>query len=498
MSTSEFSTGAFEHYLRHSTLQHRPAPGAYTGAAGGAPCGDLVRISLSVDGGRITDASFDAEGCAATRAATAAVAELSAGATILDAAALTPERLVSELGGLSPAFAHAAELAADALHRALSLLVADPRGRLSTGDPADRPRVLVALSGGVDSAVAALLERDDGAEVVAVTLKLWADQRNDGERSCCSPEAVLRARRLAHSLGLPHFTLDLTEEFRAGVVSPFLEGHREGTTPNPCVMCNGSVRIDAMVDLARRLDAEGLATGHYARVVDDGEGPLLGPPADREKDQTYMLSSVRPATLRDLRFPLAELTKPQVRALAERAGLPVAGRPESQDLCFLAGEGKQAFLERHDGLSERPGDVVDSSGHEIGRHPGHHNFTVGQRRGLGVAAREPLYVLRTDASSNRVVAGSRAELRTTRVSIRDAVLHRDADTVDRVRLRYRSKPLACRVSAPEGGAGRGRHARLALELAEHADAAAPGQTATLMAGERIVGHGTITRLPDAA
>ncbi len=491
MISSHPSAEALEHYLGQ-TARRRPAPAAaHTGAAGGAPCGDLVRISLAVDDGQIAEVSFGAEGCAAARAAAGAIAELSEGRTMLGAARLAEGDVAAELGGLSPAASHAAELAVDALHRAMASVIAGGDRLVRRSSAPGKSRVLVALSGGVDSAVAAVLEQDAGAEVVAVTLKLWADQRNDGERSCCSPEAVLRARRLAHSMGIPHLTMDLTAEFRAGVVDPFLDGHREGTTPNPCVLCNGEVRIDAMVELAERLGADGLATGHYARISDDGEGPLLAAPADTSKDQTYMLSGLAPRTLRRLRFPLAGLRKSRVRALAEAADLSVAGRAESQDLCFLSGEGKCGFLERHGGLGERSGEIVNRAGQTLGRHPGHHNFTVGQRRGLGVAAVEPTYVLRTDAERNQVVVGSRAELRTSRVRIRDAVLHRDGARVDRVRLRYRSRPLACRVMGAAGAASRGAHAQLALELAEPAESAAPGQTAALMDGDAIIGHATI-------
>jgi tRNA-specific 2-thiouridylase len=321
---------------------------------------------------------------------------------------------------------------------------------------------------------------------VAVTLKLWADRRTDGERSCCSPQAVLGARALARQLGVPHLTLDLEREFRATVVDEFLAGHAAGRTPNPCVVCNGELRIDAMLGLADRLGASGLATGHYARVVDDGEGPLLAAPADPAKDQTYMLSALRPASLARLRFPLAELTKPRTRELAAQAGLPVATRRESQDLCFLAGEGKGSFLARHAPLGERPGEIVDRAGGVVGRHRGHHQFTVGQRRGLGVATGEPLYVLATDAAANRVVVGRREELATRTVALRDAVLRRDGARVNQVKLRYRSRPISCRVEA-----GAGHHPKLSLRLDQPAYGVAPGQTASLMEGERIVGHATI-------
>ena len=195
-----------------------------------------------------------------------------------------------------------------------------------------------------------------------MTLKLWADRRTDGDRSCCSPEAVVSARELAHSLGLPHFTLDLEHRFRAEVVDRFVSGYAAGRTPNPCVLCNGEVRIEAMADLAGRLGAGRLVTGHYARIVDDGEGPLLAAAADPAKDQSYMLGALPPRVLRRLRFPLAEMEKPAVRALAERHGLAVARRPESQDLCFLAGRGKRAFLREHGGIEDREGAIVDATG----------------------------------------------------------------------------------------------------------------------------------------
>jgi tRNA-specific 2-thiouridylase len=459
------------------------ADDAFSGAAGGSRCGDLARLSLSVEAGRVTAASFDAEGCAATTAACAAAAELAEGETVLDAARIATRDVDAALGGLSPGMRHAAGLASDALHRALSAAAASGA---TLAAPLEG-RLLVAMSGGVDSAAAALLERQRGAEVVAVTLKLWADRETDGERSCCSPEAVVSARDLAHSLGIPHFTLDLEHRFRAEVVDRFVAGYAAGETPNPCVLCNGEVRIEAMIELAARLGAAQLATGHYARVAGDGEGPLLAAAADPAKDQSYMLAALPPRLLPSLRFPLAALRKPAVREIAARHGLRVASRPESQDLCFLAGQGKRAFLRRHGGLEDREGSVVDSDGRALARHRGHHHFTVGQRRGIGVAGPEPLYVLATDAADNTVTVGTADQLRTRRIAVRDAVLHRPGRRVDRVRLRYHARALAC---APPP-AGEGRHERLELELEEPIRGAAPGQLAALMCGERIVGHATI-------
>jgi tRNA-specific 2-thiouridylase len=486
----------FEHYLSDKSRQGPAPDGAFTGAAGGAACGDLSRISFEVEDGRLANVSFDAEGCGATEAATAAVAETIDGAPVLEAALLSIDDAEALLGGLTPAKRHAAQLATDALHRGLSAVAASsmplvPRGETATtpaiggGNPP--PRVAVAMSGGVDSAVAALLERERGAEVVAVTVKLWADPDTDGAKACCSPEAVLGARALAHQLGIPHFTLDLEAEFRQRVVGRFISGYAEGKTPNPCILCNGEVRLAAMIDLAERVGAERLLTGHYARIVEDADGPLLAAGADPAKDQSYMLAALPPQLLGRLGFPLTELTKPEVREIAARNELAVAKKPESQDLCFLAGQGKRGFLRRHGGLEDREGAVVDRAGRTLGRHRGHHNFTVGQRRGTGVSLNEPAYVIATDAVANTVTIGTREEVMTRRVNVRDAVLHRDGARVDAVRLRYRSRPLPATIGAPAAG----RHPALEVELGEEFAGASPGQTAVLLEGETIVGHATI-------
>jgi tRNA-specific 2-thiouridylase len=488
----------FEHYLRDDSRVGPAADGAFTGAAGGAACGDLSRISFLVADGRINAATFDAEGCGATRAATAAVAEMIDGSLVLEAALIDIDTVDEAIGGLTPAKRHAAQLATDALHRALqgvassSLdLTPNSGGKAAApgggGHSAQPKRVAVAMSGGVDSAVAALLAREEGAEVVGITVKLWTDPETDGAKACCSPEAVLGARALAHQLGMPHFTLDLEEDFRRRVVDRFIGGYAGGHTPNPCILCNGEVRLAAMIDLAERVGAERLLTGHYARIVEDRDGPLLATAADQAKDQSYMLAALPPELLRRLGFPLTELTKPEVREIAARHNLSVARKAESQDLCFLAGQGKRSFLRRHGGLGERDGAILDSAGRTLGRHRGHHDFTVGQRRGIAVSAPEALYVLATDAGANTVTVGTRAELEKRSVRVRNAVLHRDASAVDAVKLRYRSRALPATVSA----AGRGRHSVLEVDLAEAFPGVAPGQTAVLMAGDRIVGHGTI-------
>lgn len=406
--------------------------------------------------------------------------ELVEGALVLDAARVTADDVAEALGGLIPSKRHAAELAADALHRALGAAARD-------GAPALAPnprRTLVAMSGGVDSAAAAQLALDAGDDVVAVTLELWSDPATDGEKSCCSPQAVTGARVLAHNMGLPHFTLDVRDRFKEHVVDGFLDGYAQGQTPNPCVRCNGEVRFDAMLTLAERLGAAKLATGHYARIARDADGALIRQATDPKKDQSYMLARLEPELLDRLSFPLGGLTKPAVRELARDAGLAVADKRESQDLCFVAGLGGRAFLRRHAGERLRgPGEIVTRDGRVLGRHSGHQDYTVGQRRGLDVAAPEPLYVLAKDAKSNRVVVGPRAELATSEVWLEEPHLHRPADSVQAVKLRYRSDPIPCTATRD------GERALLVLD--RPADAVAPGQLACLLAGDRVVGYGTI-------
>ena len=339
---------AFEHHLTSPQGHRRELRGASTAEVGGFQCGDRVRFSVTLDGERVGGAAFDAHGCGAATAAGSAAVALVRGHPVIDAARVGTHEIAEELGGLSAPKLHAAELASDALARALGKAA---RARAALRKPSGG-RTLVAMSGGVDSAVAALLS-SRARETVTVTLELWSDRDTDAERSCCSASAVAQARKLAHSMDLPHFTIDLREEFRSGVVEPFIAGYAAGETPNPCVGCNGHVRLDAMLELAEQLGCEALATGHYARVVADSEGPLLRAATDAAKDQTYMLAALAPESLQRMRFPLGELTKPEVREIAAEADLPVAHKLDSQDLCFLAGTDRARFLARHGRLELR-------------------------------------------------------------------------------------------------------------------------------------------------
>lgn len=493
MSTS--AEELINHLERPLGRGHSPRD-AHTGAAGGAACGDLIRISIALEpgspDGRIGDAGFDASGCGSLVAAGSAVVALVRGRPLLDAARIGPGEISQQLGGLSPPKRHVAELAADALHRALG----GAARRAALAPQAER--TLVAMSGGVDSAVAALLVAQDGAEAVGVTLELWSDPENDGDLSCCSAQAVRGARELAHSLEMPHLSIDLRAEFRAGVVDGWLSDHAAGLTPNPCVRCNGNVRLDAMLELAGRLGSRTLATGHYARVCDtpapealgaaDERGPLLRTAADERKDQSYVLAALAPRSLARLRFPLGEMHKRDVRELAQRAGLAVARRRDSQDLCFLAGTRHGAFLERHGGLGRRPGPIVDGDGRVLGQHAGAHAFTTGQRHGLGIGGTAPLYVLATDTPSNTVTVGPREGLLTRAMALTDVTLRRDSRAVDGVRVRSHGRLLGGHLAQPLGA---GLHGCAQIELDQPAERTAPGQLACLYSGDLVVGYATI-------
>jgi tRNA-specific 2-thiouridylase len=343
----------------------------------------------------------------------------------------------------------------------------------------DSERVAVAMSGGVDSAVA-LLKSGPGA--VGVTLRLWIDPRGpDSERACCSPSAVIEARTTCHARGLPHVTLDLREEFRRAVVGPFVDGYAAGLTPNPCIRCNGSFRFDELVAFADRIGAARLATGHYARIVEHDGVLALARALDTAKDQSYMLAALEASLLERLWFPLGGQTKAATRAEALAAGLAAASRPESQEACFLGGDDYRSFLERA-GLEPAPGTIVDESGQAVGTHHGFWRFTPGQRRGLRVSGPEALFAVATDARTNTVVVGPRRALARRHVSVRGRLAARTRRV--EAKLRHRSPAVPASVVETDGG--------FELHLDEPAFGVAPGQAAVLYAGETVVGAGLIT------
>jgi tRNA-specific 2-thiouridylase len=277
-------------------------------------------------------------------------------------------------------------------------------------------------------------------------------------------------------------TLDLREEFRRAVVGPFVRGYARGETPNPCTTCNGGFRFAELLAFARRAGAARLATGHYARIVERDGQLLLARAADPGKDQSYMLARLDPAKLGRISFPLGEQTKGETRAEAAAAGLAAARRPESQEACFLGGDDYRAFLERR-GLRREPGPILAADGTRLGTHDGHWRFTPGQRKGIGVAAGEPLYAVRTEPRTNTLVVGSRAELARDRVSVRGRLYAPVARA--EAKLRYRSPGVAASVEQIARG--------FRLELDEPGFGVAPGQTAVLYDGDAVVGAGIVLR-----
>lgn len=271
--------------------------------------------------------------------------------------------------------------------------------------------VVVAMSGGVDSSVAAALLVEQGYRVIGMMLRLWSEEGKEDQNRCCTPDAMALARRVAAKLGIPFYAVDVREKFKEVVVSHFLEGYASGITPNPCLKCNRYIRWGTLYEYAQSLGATWFATGHYARLrrLESGEVQLLRG-VDVEKDQSYVLSVLPQEQLRHTFFPVGEYHKPEVRELARRFGLPVANRADSQDLCFLAGGDYRDFLSRHAPEVSRPGVIVNRQGEILGEHQGLAFYTIGQRKGLGIAFPRPLYVLEKDVVRNRLVVGEEHEL----------------------------------------------------------------------------------------
>ena len=369
-------------------------------------------------------------------------------------------------------------------------------------------RIAVAMSGGVDSSVAALLLARQGVDVVGVSMHLWDhDREGGGAGRCCTLDDLRTARRAAEAIGVPHYTLDLRERFLEAVVRPFVASYLSGETPVPCLACNTDVKFDALFRRARALGCEAVATGHYARIEtgpEPGEVRLLKA-RDLGKDQTYFLYDLTPEQLSRARFPLGEMTKAEVREIAREAGLPNWDKPDSQEICFVpAGDGPAGFIRREAealGFSlpghpaARPGVVVRTDGTELGAHGGTLGFTVGQRRGLGVSAGEPLYVVGVRPREGRLVVGGDREVLSRELVLREVNLLVPAGegavrVLSRIRSRHPDVPACLELESPT--VSRGGRARLVFD--EPVRAAAPGQAAVFYdpeRPERLLGGGRI-------
>ncbi len=353
-------------------------------------------------------------------------------------------------------------------------------------------RVVVAMSGGVDSSVAAALCREAGLDVVGVTLQLYDHGQAVGRKgACCAGADIHDARRVADRLGMPHYVLDYEERFRSAVIDDFVDSYLAGETPIPCVRCNQQIKFRDLLETARELGAEALVTGHYVRRLAGGEGPELHRATDSARDQSYFLFATTPEELAFLRFPLGGVPdKNAVRALAARFGLAVADKPDSQDICFVPDGRYAEVVRRLRPEAQAPGAIVDTAGQILGEHAGIANFTVGQRRGLGIAAAAPLYVVRIEPETRQVVVGPKAALAETRFSLREVSWLAPIDHVGaadiQVKVRSTRPPMPATVRLSDG-------AQAEVRLAAPEAGVAPGQACVFYAGERVLGGGWISR-----
>src|SRR5215207_7087728 len=465
-----YNPKVIEHLVRPRHVGEVPDPSG-VGESGDGACGDVARFSVRIEANILTEVRYKVYGCAACIAAGSALAEFVNERSLLEAARVSKEDVQEALGGPLPlGKEHALTLVLDALHKAFEDHLNREAGEMlvegygGTGNSGAKG-VVAAMSGGVDSAVTALLLKEAGYDVATVTFRLHDGEK--GSRSCCSPDTVLFARDTAHRMGLPHFPLDLKELFDKRVMQDFVGSYAVGKTPNPCVSCNAHVKFHVASFLADKLSCDHVATGHYARIIEEPGGTTMARPADAKKDQTYVLWPVPKELLSRTIFPLGEYHKEEVRRIAEERGLAVAYTPESQDICFIPDGNYRRFIRKK--VAAQPGEIVDQEGRTLGRHAGVVDFTIGQRRGIGISASTPLYVTEVRPQTKQVVVGRRKDLEVREIRVGSLNWFLDPKETEAVQVRYNSSPVPCELE----DAGGEIHAR----FTEPVLGIAPGQSA---------------------
>lgn len=354
----------------------------------------------------------------------------------------------------------------------------------------DRPRVVVAMSGGVDSSVAAALLADQGYDVIGLMMRLWSEPGSGPvtpTNRCCTLDQMNDARRVADILGIPFYVIDVRDHFRRSIVQFFIDEHAAGRTPNPCVECNRQIRFTYLLEQAKALGADFLATGHYARIDHTGSAYRLRQGIDANKDQSYVLHVLQQSHLANVLFPIGELTKTEVRQVAQERGLTVAAKQESQDLCFVNDGDYRRFLREHSNQPPQSGPILDAAGRELGRHDGLPFYTIGQRKGLGLAAAEPLFVLGKDTIRNALIVGPREALGTRALTAHHVnwIGAQPATPIQAlVKIRYKAMPVSASVTPLADG-------EVYIAFDAPVMGATPGQAAVFYDGDVCLGGGTI-------
>lgn len=353
-----------------------------------------------------------------------------------------------------------------------------------------KSRVVVAMSGGVDSSVAAALMVDAGHEVIGLMMRLWSEDGKEMLNRCCTPEQMDDARQIAGNLGIPFYVVDVKDYFKNTIVDFYLDQHKRGRTPNPCIECNREIRFNWLYERAMALNADYLVTGHYAQIKQSNGRYQLHAGIDTKKDQSYVLHILDQEHLAHVQFPIGSYTKPEVRNLAQKFGLPVASKGDSMDLCFLSGEDYRDFLARHVPEINEPGPILSATGETLGQHSGLPNYTIGQRKGLGVSSPKPLFVLRKDAADNSLVLGTRDDVVTHQLFVRQvswvADMPPNSETIPcEVKIRYKANPVKA-IITPQPN----RTAKIMFDAPVFG--ATPGQGAVFYQGTNCLGGGLIS------